>query len=104
MIWQLLISLNQNGFYAERRLCKHLNIGIYGAIMKHFLTLLQVFQQMGVSAYDLSVDMLDVHAVSNPASLFHISTSFITTCVPSLENHAMSDALPKVLIYENLLQ
>lgn len=37
------------------------------------LTLNQVFEEMKLSAYDLTVDMLDVHAVSSLMMLFVFS-------------------------------
>ena len=33
------------------------------------MTLKQVFQSMNLTAYDLTVDMLDVHAVSHPKTI-----------------------------------
>ena len=33
------------------------------------MTLKQVFQSMNLTAYDLTVDMLDVHAVSHPNTI-----------------------------------
>ena len=43
------------------------------------MTLKQVFQSMNLTAYDLTVDMLDVHAVSEPfCILFHIGLGLST--------------------------
>lgn len=45
-----------------------INFQFYSKILIDFLSL-QVFDSLGINTYDLNVDMLDVHAVSNFFSL-----------------------------------
>ena len=49
------------------------------------MTLKEVFQSMNLTAYDLTVDMLDVHAVSQPLSIL------FNTCIGSF--HKLRSAL-----------
>uniref|UniRef100_A0A1I7XC82 AMP deaminase n=1 Tax=Heterorhabditis bacteriophora TaxID=37862 RepID=A0A1I7XC82_HETBA len=45
---------------------------------KQLVTMIEVFKKMGIDAYDLSVDMLDVHADRNT---FHRFDKFNTKCI-----------------------
>lgn len=66
--------------FIKKTLKNHANEIVTCSKSGETMTLREVFQSMNLTTYDLSVDMLDVHAVSSPEFTVHSEIDFRAEC------------------------